>query len=249
MADPYSAGGAPYCGIAPVPATLLERWNLDPVLLVALAAMAGAFFLFAGPRRDQSAAFTAAMLVLLIAFVSPLCPLTSALFSARAAHHLILVAVAGPLLALALPRMGRRLGMTGALILSTAVYWVWHVPAVYEAALASTALYWVLQLAMIGSAAAFWAEAMAPESRLADLVVGLLVAMTQMGLLGALLTFAPAPLYTPHYGVTGPWGLTALEDQQLAGLLMWVVSIPIYIGAILAIAGRRLWAVLPRETA
>jgi putative membrane protein len=42
------------------------------------------------------------------------------------------------------------------------------------------------------------------------------------GLLGGLITMAPAPLYPVYVGRTGGWRLTALSDQHLAGLLMWV---------------------------
>jgi putative membrane protein len=44
----------------------------------------------------------------------------------------------------------------------------------------------------------------------------------QTGLLGALLTFAGRPLYAAHISTTASWGLTPLEDQQLAGLIMWI---------------------------
>jgi putative membrane protein len=42
-----------------------------------------------------------------------------------------------------------------------------------------------------------------------------------MSLLGALLTFAPHPLFAPHALTTEPWGLTPLADQQLGGAIMW----------------------------
>ena len=60
----------------------------------------------------------------------------------------------------------------------------------------------------------------------------------QMGLLGALITFAGQPLYAPHFFTTEPWGLSALEDQQVAGLIMWAPSAGLYLAAALAIAGR-----------
>jgi putative membrane protein len=44
----------------------------------------------------------------------------------------------------------------------------------------------------------------------------------QMSLLGVVLTFANRPLYAPHALTTGPWGLTPLGDQQLAGVIMWI---------------------------
>src|SRR5690606_12670491 len=100
-------GAIPYCGTAPAPEEAWTRWNLDPPLLAGLVLLALAYGMMrrrAGPnggRRD--ACFAAAWLLLWIAFVSPLCALASALFSARVAHHLLLIAVAAPLLAAAAP--------------------------------------------------------------------------------------------------------------------------------------------------
>jgi len=54
-----------------------------------------------------------------------------------------------------------------------------------------------------------------------------------MGLLGALITFAGAPLYAPHAVSTLAWGLTPLEDQQLAGLIMWAPAAVFYLAAAL----------------
>jgi putative membrane protein len=61
----------------------------------------------------------------------------------------------------------------------------------------------------------------------------------QSTILGALLTFARAPWYTSHLGSTAAWGLTPLEDQQLAGLIMWVPGGLIYLAAALTLFG--LW--------
>jgi len=54
-----------------------------------------------------------------------------------------------------------------------------------------------------------------------------------MGLLGALITFAGTPLYAPHAVSTLAWGLTPLEDQQLAGLVMWAPAAALYLAAAL----------------
>ena len=62
----------------------------------------------------------------------------------------------------------------------------------------------------------------------------------QMGLLAALLTFAPDPLYAEHLTTTAAFGLSALEDQQLAGLVMWVPGMAVFL--VLALwLGRRSW--------
>ncbi len=61
-----------------------------------------------------------------------------------------------------------------------------------------------------------------------------------MGLLGAVITFARVPLYPPHFATTDPFGLSALADQQLAGLIMWVPATIPYLAAALLLIGRGL---------
>ena len=221
----------PYCG--PAPAAGEWRWNLDPVLIAALTALALACALRA--RGRERALGLAAVAVLAVGFVSPLCALSSALFAARTVHHVLLVAVAAPLLAWALP--GRK---TGPLALATAaqaaVFWAWHAPGAYAWALSHDAAYWLMQLSLLGAAVWFWVgvrRASAPAA-----VAHLLVAMVAMGLLGALLTFAGQPVYAPHLFTTEAWGLTALEDQQIAGLIMWAPAAAVYLAAALLTLGR-----------
>ena len=66
-------------GPAPLPGDWLARWNVDPVLLTVLALCA--LWAFRLPGRARFSAFSA-LTVLTIVFVSPLCALSSALFSA-----------------------------------------------------------------------------------------------------------------------------------------------------------------------
>lgn len=211
-----------YCGAPPDPATLLLRWNLDPVLLGLVAA--AAWLVLGGPERGRGR-LLAAVAVLAVLFVSPLCALTSALFSARSAHHLILIAVAAPLLASGLAASGRRarvpLGPGTAAVLHTIVLWLWHAPALYAAALGHVAIYWLMQASLLGTAVVLWRRVLAPDTELLPALLTLVGVMLQMGFLGAVLTFAREPLYAPHLLSTAPWGLSPLEDQQLAGLLMW----------------------------
>ncbi len=212
MAEPFVT--ASYCGAPPVPEEWLIRWNFDPVLLLGLI-LCGALAL----RSRHPKMALGGVGVLGLAFVSPLCALSVALFSARAAHHVLLVAVAAPLVALAFPvRRCRHLG--AAFLISTATLWLWHVPAFYDPALANTGLYWLMQGSLLGSAMWFW-RALFAAPPLSAMGVAIL-AMAQMGMLGALLTFAPDPLYATHARSTLPWGVGPLVDQQLAGLLMWV---------------------------
>jgi putative membrane protein len=64
------------------------------------------------------------------------------------------------------------------------------------------------------------------------------VTLLHGGLLGALVTTAPRPIYAAYRGGTTLWGLSPLEDQQLAGLIMWVPMGFVYFGTCLALAGR-----------
>lgn len=224
---------APWCGPGPGPAEWLARWNLDPVLIAALAVgLALVVWRTSGRARASG---VAAVVVLAVIFVSPLCALSSALFAARTVHHVLLVAVAAPLIAWSAPR--RRVGpLALATAAQAAVLWTWHAPAAYGWALSSDAAYWLMQLSLLATAVWFWAAARRASAPGA--VAALLLAMVAMGLLGALLTFAGRPVYAPHLLTTAAWGLTPLEDQQAAGLIMWAPAAAVYLAAALLVLGR-----------
>ncbi len=227
----------PYCGSAPEPAELLVRWNFDPLLLVPLAGLLVWHFATARHRENHQA-LLGALAVLAMLFVSPFCALTSALFAARAAHHAILIAVAAPLLAWSLPHTfpQRRLPLAATTAIATLTLWAWHVPGLYAAALSNNAIYWLMQASLLGTAIGFWLSVR--HSSVPAAVVALLATMVQMGLLGALLTFSGRAFYAPHLVSTWAWGFTPLEDQQLAGLIMWAPAAALYLLAALILAGR-----------
>ena len=239
----------PYCGPAAVPAGFWAAWNLDPWLLAALAGLFAVHIAAYGRRRRPGAAhnhstFAAAWLVLVVAFVSPLCALSVALFSARVTHHLLLVGLAAPLLVIAWRGLfarlvsGRRLVPMAAL--HVALFWFWHAPAPYAAALASVGTYWVMELSLLFSALLFWAAALDRRASTAAFAPTVIGVMAQMGVIGALLVFAAQPLYAAHEATTWPWGLTPLTDQQLAGLIMWVPGAVPYLVLLLVRVGRLL---------
>jgi putative membrane protein len=223
---------ASYCGSPPLPQDWMLRWNLDPVLWLGLAIGAAIALRAPHPR-----AALGGIGVLAAAFVSPLCALSVALFSARAVHHILIVAIAAPLIAAAFP--ARRSSALGtALLASVVTLWLWHVPSLYDRALADTAIYWLMQFSLIAAATWFWRELFAAPPMPA--ILAAILGMAQMGMLGALLTFAPDALYTTHARTTLAWGLGPLADQQLAGLIMWVPGIIPY-AVITALIGRRFW--------
>lgn len=216
----------PYCGPAPDPADVLGRWNGDPVLLTVLALLfaSGLFLTLKG--RPGSPYLLGAAGVLVVVFISPLCALSSAMFTARTLHHLLLLLAAAPLFAIAIQPLKRpRLALATAV--QALIFWAWHAPDLYAQALSNDLVYWVMQVSILGSAVWFWAAVRA--SNAAAAVAGLLAAMLLMGLLGALIVFAGEPLYAPHFASTLAWGMTPLEDQQTAGLIMWAPAAVAYL--------------------
>lgn len=220
-----------YCGTAPGPGQWLGRINGDPLLIGVLALALVLGIRLPAPRRMPA---MLAVVVLAIAFVSPLCALSVALFSARTVHHLLLIGVAAPLLALAWP-VRARIAVT--LPLSTSVLWAWHLPTLYDAALGHVGLYWLMQASLLGSAWLYWASVRRASAM--EAVAGIAGGAVQMGFLGALLTFAGRALYATHWATSVPFGIGPLADQQLAGLVMWVPGMAPYAIAAAWVAARR----------
>ena len=120
------------------------------------------------------------------------------------------------------------------LLKAPAVGWVgfcgtvilWHIPAVYRWAMGDEMRHVLMHVSFLGTALLFWSVILAPARRriLGYAAAGLYVfsAALLTGLPGALIAFARHPLYGDEPAQAMPWGLTALADQQLAGLIMWI---------------------------
>ncbi len=236
-----------YCGLPPVPGDLWSRWNFEPGLLagLVLTALAGIYALRTAPRGRKTA-FAGAWALAAILFVSPLCALTVSLFSARVSHHVLLTMAVAPLLALSLPsHWGQRMGLLLPLTLSTVALWLWHSPDLYTAAFAHPAIYWAMQLSLLASFTWLWLGLFGAPSAMSAAGTALASA-TQMGMLGALLVFAGQPLYVPHFATTAGFGLSPHDDQQLAGLIMWV---PANLPLLALVLWRLVDALAPRREA
>jgi putative membrane protein len=205
-----------------------------------------------GIRRWEARAFLGGWLVLAVALLSPLHALGATLFSAHMAQHVLLVSVAAPLLVLGRPlvpalwaipiswrrALGRFAASTAprrawrlvsaplaAWTLHAIALWVWHLPALYQATLVSDLAHTAQHLSFLGTGALFWWSILRGRRARAEYgtaIFFLFATAMHGGALGALIAFASRPWY-PLYGDAGmAWGLTALEDQQLAGLVMWI---------------------------
>ena len=227
-----------------------------------------------GVRPVQALAFAAGWAVLLAALVSPLDQLGGQLFSAHMIQHELLMIVAAPLLVLgrplaawawALPLRWRRacgaffhapawrapwLVVTSPLsawVLHALALWVWHVPRFFEAALASETVHAFQHIAFLLTALLFWWSIFGAVTRKHQgiALISLFTTMVHTGALGALLTLSQVAWYA-SYAVTAPaYGLTALEDQQVGGLVMWVPAGLAYLIAGLVLAAR--WLERPRS--
>lgn len=228
----------PYCGDAPNAGGWLARWNFDPYLVFALLCLGAAIRLYRDDLRVRPA--IALLAVMVFVYVSPFCALGSALFTVRIVHDAILAAVLAPLIVAAF-RLEKQ-HLAGSIWVWTAIhaitFWLWHAPPFYEAAMSSDAAFWAMQVSITGSAVIWWAKVIRAPAPAA--VSTLLATMIAMGALGALLAFMPRALYAPHWLTTQAWGLSPLEDQQIAGIVMWAPASLVYLLAALAVLYRAL---------
>ncbi len=219
-----------------------------------------------GVFQWEVVAFAAGWVTLALSLVSPLHQLGGVLFSAHMAQHELLMVVAAPLLVLgrpviaflwALPLSWRRslgtwstaspVSRTWSVItlpsmawaLHAVAIWLWHAPSLYQATLGSEMVHTIQHVSFLGTALLFWwALLHGVQARLARpaAVIYLFTTAGHTSLLGALLTFSPRLWYPLYDSTTAPWGLTPLEDQQLAGVIMWVPAGLAYLIAALALA-------------
>jgi putative membrane protein len=245
-----------YCGAPPAPAELWSRWNLDPVLIAALAAGAALYAICAANLRRQGrglaageqAAFYLGWAVAAAALISPLCALSVALFAARVGQHMVLTLLAAPLVAAGRPAAvlagvlsprARPSSRSAALLPPAALFavllWFWHAPVPYAATFAGTVIYWAMHLTLFGAALFLWSGLLDRRpGKALPASAAALFSSVQMSFLGALITFTPRPVYAPHFLTTAAWGLTALQDQQLGGAIMWIPGCLVFLAVSLA---------------
>ena len=228
-------------------------WLADPAVLAPIAVLVAAYVLrFRTVRREgrggagppQAFAFAGAVLALLGALASPLDGLgADYLFSAHMAQHVLLGDVAPLLLLLSLSRVimrpatrrlqrvERALGplahpLTG-LALWLGLMYLWHVPALYDAALESPGLHLLEHASFFTAGVAVWWPLIQPvpmRRRMTGLQPLAYVAAAKFGLaaLGLYLTWSATVHYEFYESVPRIWGLSAREDQNIGGAIMMV---------------------------
>ncbi|MEO1961392.1 MAG: SDR family NAD(P)-dependent oxidoreductase [Paracoccus sp. (in: a-proteobacteria)] len=201
---------------------------------------------------------------LVAALVWPLDAWGESLFSAHMAQHITLMGLAAPLLVLgqplatmtrALPRGWQRrlaalagtaiwrrghdlLTATGvATALMLGVFLFWHAPPALAVALDDDLVHAVMHGSIFAAALAFWTMIARVRDRgFGVRIVALFVCFKFSLILGALLTFSGRALYPVYGSRPDAWGLTPVEDQQLAGVLMMTAAAMMYLVAALVVA-------------
>ncbi|HEV2237624.1 MAG TPA: cytochrome c oxidase assembly protein [Ktedonobacterales bacterium] len=204
--------------------------------------------------RGQAAAFFGGTAVLAFALLSPLDRIgDDYLFFVHMIQHMLLMMVAAPLWVLGTPAWLLRVALRRpvarrvarflthpavAFTLFNANFWLWHAPALYDATLSNEWLHAFEHLTFLATGVLNWipiespAPDVLPRLSLPGQIVYLFVSCQPMVLLGAGLTFIQAPLYAPY--IAGPriFGVAALTDQQVGGLIMWLPGNAMYLLAI-----------------
>ncbi len=155
----------------------------------------------------------------------PLETWTGQAFPVHMLRHMVLVAIAAPLLAVGLAGRPRWLTMSPLLAsaLEFAVVWAWHLPHLHGLAYRLAPGFVLEQASFLAVGLLVWITALRPGEGLAG-AGGLLLTSMHMTLLGALLILAPRDLFAAVCG-RGP----DLTGQQMGGLLMLGIGTPVYL--------------------
>jgi putative membrane protein len=193
------------------------------------------------PSLGRLCLFGLGLITILAALVSPLDSLGDQLMVMHMVQHMLLLDIAPILLILGLTKVllrpvtrrvqtiERRAGFIAhpafAVLLYAGLLWAWHVPALYDQAQGNGVVHVLEHACFFSAGLLYWWHVLSPiRSRYRFRGLGSIGYMTAskllVGLLGVVLAFSPTVLYSfyahkPHY-----WGLTPLEDQNLAGLVM-----------------------------
>jgi putative membrane protein len=243
----------------------VNTWDWEPSVVVGCAALAIGYL--AAIRKhawNRSPYFLGGVLLLLLDLVSPIDTLGDRyLLSAHIAQHFLLALVIPPLLLLGTPpwlakaalkgpplnKLERALGQPPvSWLLGVGAMLAWHLPPLFNAALANDALHVFQHLSFLVTGTIFWWPILGPlEDRHLQprgAASYLFSACVCCSLLGAFLTFGPVGLYPAYLNpddrlgilrlVRDSWGLDPKNDQQLGGMVMWVPGCFVYLSAIVS---------------
>ena len=193
------------------------------------------------PPLWRLALFAAGIVTILVALVSPLDSLGDQMMVMHMVQHMLLLDIAPILLILGLTKVllrpvtrrvqavERRAGFFAhpafAVIFYAGVLWLWHIPALYDKAQGDGFIHATEHMTFFLAGSIYWWHVLSPirnRRRLAGLgpVAYMAGGKLLVGILGIALAFAPRVIYPFYAHQPSYWGLTPLEDQMMAGLVM-----------------------------
>jgi putative membrane protein len=231
------------------------QWSPEPAVLIGVAAMAALYGIAwrrarggrgsvtpsHAPGFGRLALFTGGLATIIVALVSPVDSLGDQLLVMHMVQHILLLDLAPILIILGFNKvllrpvtrrlhvLERRAGYLAhpafAVLAYAGFMWVWHIPAMYDAALKNSTVHAFEHLCFAAAGSLYWWHLLSPiRSRMRMGGLGPVAYMVStkllVGALGITLAFAPASFYPfyqhhPHY-----WGLSPSTDQSMAGLVM-----------------------------
>jgi cytochrome c oxidase assembly factor CtaG len=231
-------------------------WDWEPSVVAGCAALAIGYIAVVWKHGlNRMAYFLAGVALLLLDLVSPIDTLGDRyLFSAHIVQHFLLALVIPPLLLLGTPRWFTAAALQRPLVnkvervlgqppvswlLGVGTMLAWHIPALFNAALANDGLHIFQHLSFLVTGTIFWWPILGPleDRHLPTLgtISYLFSACVCCSLLGAFLTFGPVGLYPAYLNPPARLlGLDPKSDQQLGGMLMWVPGCFVYLSGILS---------------
>jgi putative membrane protein len=245
---------------------LTTAWDFDPSVCVGCAALLVSFFWKVKAGTWRRASFILGVVVLFVALESPIDGLGDGyLFCVHMAQHLLLILIVPPLLIsgiteetariwLRSPRVARMERVLGKPIVAwcsaMGVMTVWHLPVLYNFALAHEAVHIFQHLSFLVTATMFWWPVMHPiysrKLSIGPAILYLFAAVAENSILGIIITFMrvghypaylhPVDLYPGTLSlIRNDWGISAAYDQRLGGLLMWIPGCSVYFISILTV--------------
>ena len=219
-------------------------WSFVPGAIPVVAVLT---FLYVRRWREvrasvaRLASFLAGMALILVALVSPVDRLAEQLFFMHMTQHLLLLDLAPILVLLGLTKVilrpatrklmrleqaaGPLAHPVFAIGLYVVVMWIWHIPALYDAALEHSVVHVLEHITFAIAGGLYWWHLLSPirsRKRLGGMgpVVYMVSTKLLVGLLGVGLAFAPEAIYDFYERQPGFWGLSPDGDQQVGGLIM-----------------------------
>jgi putative membrane protein len=218
-------------------------------------------------RWFEPAAFGIGWAALVLSVLPPIDSLSIQYFSVHMVQHELMMLVGAPLVVFGRPlqrcltglpdssriraaHVLQRPSMSGAWRVLTAplvawalhglAIWVWHMPALYDAAVGNEGIHALQHAMFVGTAALFWWGMLYGRYGRAGYgaaVFYVFLTVVHTGILGAMVTFSRTPLYPIYAAPAAALGVDQLVDQQRAGLLMWIPA-----GIVMTLLGLALFA-------